>query len=204
LKRTTKLALAGLLVVALFAGIGAWLISRRVEIDLRPGLNPVPPNGSTLNGTDIEKIFGEEFRVIHRVNRVPPVVMKSFVNFAQLPFDLENPGEEISSDVLIPGKSSRRLVFLAVSSNSAVLLYEQGGFANSFNAVVFWFGAEGRGWGATLERGPLPHDVLSLKQAIQNGNFHPWKSPGKLARRLRAMLDGLTATVPVGLIHMDG
>jgi hypothetical protein len=101
--------------------------------------------------------------------------MKSFNNFSQNTFDLANPGEEISSDVLIPGKSSRRLVLLAISNDSAVLFYEQGGFAGAFNAVVFWFGSGGRGRGGTLQRGPIPHDVSSLKEAIQSGNFRPWK-----------------------------
>jgi hypothetical protein len=176
LQRATKLVLAGLVAVALIAAAIAWSVSHRVKVNLPADVNPVPPNAATLNGADVEKILGvDQFRVIRRVNEVPPVVMKSFTNFSRNPFDLANPGEEISSDVLIPGKSSRRLVFLAISSDSAVLFYEQGGFAGTFNAVVFWFGGGGRGWGGTLERGLTPHDVSSLKAAIQNGNVHPWK-----------------------------
>lgn len=171
MQRATKLVLTALALAAI-----GWSVSHRVKVDLRPDVNPVPRNAATLNGADVEKILGvERFRVVRRINEVPLVVRQSFSNFAQNPFDLANPGEEISSDVLIPGKSSRRLVFLAISEDSAVLFYEQGGFADWFNVVVFWFDGGGRGWGATLERGPIPHDVSSLKAAIQSGNFRPWK-----------------------------
>lgn len=176
MQSATKLVVGAALVVALIAAGVAWSLSHRVEINLRPDVNPVPSNAASLNAADIEKILGvERFRVIRRVNEVPPVVMKSFTNFSQSPFDLANPGEEISTDLLIPGKSSRRLVFLAISDDSAVLFYEQGSFANTFNAVVLWFGDGGHGWGGTLERGPIPHSLSSLKEAIQRGNFHPWK-----------------------------
>jgi hypothetical protein len=176
LQRATKLILASLTVVALVAAVIAGSVRHRVEVNLPPDVNPVPQNAATLNGADVEKVLGvEKFRVTRCVKEVPPVVMKSFSNFSQHPFDLANPGEEISSDALIPGRSSRRLVFLAISDDSAVLFYEQGGFYSTFNAVVFWFGSGGHGWGGTLERGPIPHDVSSFREAIQSGNFRPWK-----------------------------
>lgn len=176
MRRANKLVLGGLVLVALIAASIAWFVGHRVEVALRPDAIPVPPNAATLNGADVEKILGvEQFRVIRRVNEIPPVVRQSFANFSRLPFDLANPGDEISSDVSIPGKSSRRLVFVAISDDSAVLFYQQGGFVGTFNAVVLWFGGGGRGWGGTLVRGPTPHDLSSLKAAIQSGNFHPWK-----------------------------
>lgn len=175
LRRGNKLILAALVLVALMAVSIVWSVGhrvRRVEIALRSDATPVPPNASTLNGADVEKILGvEQFRTIRRVKEIPPVVMKSFSIFTQNPFDLANPDEGISHDEIIPGKSRRRLVFLAVSSDSAVLCYEKGGFVDTFNAVVFWFDSGGHAWGSTLERGPIPHDISTLKAAIQSGKF---------------------------------
>ena len=176
MRRTSKFLLVGLIAVTSIAAAIVLSVNHTVEVNLRPDVNPVPASAPVLNGADVEKILTvEQFRVIRRINEAPLIVKKSFSNFTQLPFDLANPDEEISSDLIIPGRSSRRLVFLAISSDSAVLFYEQGGFANAFNAVVFRFGGGGRGWGATLEQGPIPRDLSGLKTVVQNGKFHPWK-----------------------------
>jgi len=139
-------------------------------------VKPVPKNAPTLNEADIEKVLGvEQFRVVRRVRQVPIAVKESFSNFTGLPFDLADPGEEIGSDMIVPGKSSRRLVFLGLSDDSAVLVYEQGGYVGFCNAVVFWFEEGGRDWGGTLEYVPVPKDISSLKAVVQKGKFHPWE-----------------------------
>jgi hypothetical protein len=148
----------------------------KVEINLAADLTPISKNAATLNAADIEKILGvEQFRVIQRVEEVPEVIKKSFSNMTGQQFDLAEPGEEISSDMIIPGKPSRRLVFLGVSSDSAVLYFEQGGFVGTVNAVVFWFGDGGRDWGATLSERPIPKDIPSLQAAVKEGRFRPWE-----------------------------
>lgn len=178
LRRTTaKLVFTGILALIVTAGGIAWFVSRHsiARVDLFADTHPVPKNAPTLNGADIEKILGvEHFRVIRRIGEIPPVVKESFSNFTKLPFDLADPGEEISTDMIIPGKSSRRLVFLGLSDDSAVLFYEQGGYIDSFNTVIFWFGNGGRGWGATLERAPIPQDISTFRAAVQSGKFHAW------------------------------
>jgi hypothetical protein len=176
-QRGAKLVVLGIMAVIAIAAVVAWSVRHRsvskVEVNLGPDVKPVPKNAPTLNGADIEKILGvEQFRIIRRVSQVPQVVKESFSNFTHVPFDLADPGEEISSDAIIPGKSSRRLVFLGLSDDSAVLFYEQGGFTNAFTTVVFWFGEGGHGWGATLDHGPIPQDISSLRAAVQNGEFH--------------------------------
>jgi hypothetical protein len=147
-QRATKPVLLGIMAVIAIAAVIAWSVRSRsipkVEVNLGSDFNPVPKNAPTLNGADIEKILGvEQFRLIRHVSQVPPVVKESFANFTELPFDLADPGEEISSDMIIPGKSSRRLVFLGLSGDSALLFYEQGGFAGTFNAVILGSGTEG-------------------------------------------------------------
>ncbi len=181
MQRSTKLVLLGIMAVASIAAVVAWSVLPRsipnVEVSLGADVKPVPKNAPTLNGAHIEKILGvEQFRAIRQVSQIPQVVKESFSNFTGFPFDLANPGEEISSDMMIPGKTSRRLVFLGLSDDSAVLFYEQGGFAGTFNTVVFWFREGGRDWGASLEHGPIPKDISSLRAAVQSGKFHVWES----------------------------
>jgi len=180
MKGNSKQALIWAAAVVVISVLVAWSVHIRsapkVEINLAADVTPISKNAVTLNAADIEKILGvEQFRVIRRVKEVPEAIKISFSNITGQPFDLAEPGEVISSDMIIPGKSSRRLVFLGVSSDSAVLFFEQGGFVDTFNTVVFWFGNGGHDWGATLYQGPIPKDILSLKDAVQKGNFRPWE-----------------------------
>jgi len=162
-------AIAGFLAVA---AISAWFVESRSIPEFN--VKAVTKDAPTLNDADIEKILGmENFRVVRRVRQVPLPVRESFANFSSLPFDLADPGDEISTDLMIPGKSSRRLVFLGLSHDSAVLVYEQGGFVDSCNAVVFWYGDGGRGWATRLNR--RPRDISSLKAVVQKGMFDIWE-----------------------------
>lgn len=100
---------------------------------------------------------------------MPPALKQSFTNFTGLPFDMNDPGERIGTDFIIPGVPSRRLVFAAVGDNSAVVVYEQGGYATTLNAIVFSY-VNGRAWRATLAN-RLVDDVPTLKTAVGNGQF---------------------------------
>jgi hypothetical protein len=169
--------LLGIVAVVAVSVFVVWsLTSRQV-----PNFNatPIPTNAPTLNEADIEKVLGvEQFRVVRRVRQVPSVIKESFSNFTRLPFDLVDPGEQMrDDDMTTPAKSSRRLVFLGLSGDSAILVYEQGGFANLCNIVVFWYEEGGRGWAGTVYNSPIPRDISALKSVIQKGKFHTWVRP---------------------------
>ncbi len=173
MKPKGKQILLGIMAVIAVAIVIMWSVHSRSIPEFSVG--PISKDAPTLNEANIEKLLGvERFHVFRRVRQVPIAVKESFSNFTDLPFNLADPGEEISSDVMIPGKSSRRLVFLGLSGDSVVLFYEQGGFAGAYNCVVFWFEDGGRDWGANLERGPIPKDVSSLRAAVLHRNFHTW------------------------------
>jgi hypothetical protein len=177
MQSTGKRILLGIMAIVAVAGVIVWFLYSHSIPEFNA--KPVPKNAPTLNEADIEKVLGvEQFRVVRRVRQVPIAVKESFSNFTELPFDLANPGEQISSDSIIRGKSSRRLVFLGLSEDSAVLVYEQGGFVGTCATVIFWFGDGGRGWGATLDYGPIPKDISSLKAVVQRGQFHTWERRG--------------------------
>ena len=84
----------------------------------------------------------------------------------------------MSTDYIIPGVPSRRLVFAGIGEDAAVLVYEQGGFANTLNAAVFSYG-KGRGaWIATLN-GRSVSDLPTLKAAVESGQFRTWEKRDK-------------------------
>jgi hypothetical protein len=167
-----KQILIGTMAVIVIAVGFLWL----VEAHSVPEFNvrAIPKDAPTLNGADIEKILGlEHFRIVRRAREVPIAVQESFSNFIGLPFDLADPGEEISTDNLLPGKSSRRLVFLGLSDDSAVLVYEQGGFSNTCIAAVFWYEEGGRGWAAAVDC--RAKDISSLRDVVQKREISIWK-----------------------------
>lgn len=170
-----KLIFLGIVVSIVVSIVLAWSLSSRPTPKFEA--NPIPKGAPTLNEADIEKMLGvEQFRVVRRVGQIPNVVKESFSSFTQLPFDLVDPGEQIKNDGVMPAaKSPRRLVFLGLSRDSAILVYEQGGFVDVCNIVAFWFEEGERGWAAQLDSYPIPRDISTLKAAIQKGKYHTWE-----------------------------
>jgi hypothetical protein len=50
-----------------------------------------------------------------------------------------NPGGEMSTDMIVPGLPSRRLMFAAINNGSAAIVYEHGGFVGTVRAAIFDF-----------------------------------------------------------------
>lgn len=164
--------LAGIIAVTAIVAFSLWFFDSRSIPKFN--VKAIPKHAPTLNEADIEKILRmDNFRIVRRVRQVPVAVKESFSNFTELPFDLVDPGEAISSDAMFGARSSRRLVFLGLSSESAVLVYEQGGFVGTCNAVVFWYGDGGNGWAASLHRRPT--DISSFKAVFQKRMFDVWE-----------------------------
>lgn len=167
--KKTTFAAAVLIVIAVATSM--WLARSKM-----PPFNfpPVPKNAPTLNQADIEKILGvEQLHLIRSTRRIPACVKQSFTNFTGFSFDMADPGDPISSDAIVPGRPTRRLAFAAISDESAIVVYEQGGYVGTFNVVVFWYGEGGRDWGATL--GSPVSSVSALRTAIRKGDFRAWK-----------------------------
>src|SRR5262249_11847579 len=80
--------------------------------------------------------------VIRDFRQIPPAVLSSFVNLIRQEGTkppMVNPGEEMSTDMILPGVPSRRLIFAAINTSSAAIVYEQGGFVGSVRAAIFDF-----------------------------------------------------------------
>jgi len=78
---------------------------------------------------------------------------------------MNDPGEPISTDSILPGVPSRRLVFAAVGDNSAALVYEQGGSPDTLNATVFSYANDRGAWAAISDDRSIDR-VSALKTAV--------------------------------------
>jgi hypothetical protein len=135
---------------------------------------PTPKNSLVLTRGDVENLLGMQYRIVRSVHQVPEALQQSFANLAGVSFTMVDPGKPMSTDDIIPGVPTRRLVFAGIGKDAAVLVYEQGGYANTLNAAVFSYSNGGGVWIATLSS-HLVNDIPTLRTAIDNGQFRAWE-----------------------------
>jgi hypothetical protein len=165
-----RVGLAIFMVIALAGAAGLY----RTHAPL-PKLNvtPTQKNPPPLAPSEVANLLGMQYRTIRRVEQVPDTLKQSFANLTGIPFRMVNPGKPMSTDYIIAGVPSRRLVFAGIGESAAVLVYEQGGYANSLNAAVFSYSNGGAAWIATLN-GRSVSDIATLKAAVESGQFRSW------------------------------
>ncbi len=167
--RGTALVLAAF---ALAVVVGLWFVDTHRVPALR--FHPIPRGAATLAKADVENLLTTRYEIVRHVRQVPPALKQSFANFTGLPFDMNDPGDPLSTDNIISGVPSRQLIFAAVGKSSAVLVYEQGSFASYPNVVVFSYGSETKGWAAALD-GHAPRDIPALQRTLRESRFRTWE-----------------------------
>ena len=166
--KRTWLVVSTALFLALIAG-SAWFIgARRVP---RLDFGPIPKGAPVLAKSEIENLLADHYTVIRHVRQVPLVLKESFSNVTSLPFDMNNPGDPMSTDVVIHAPS-RQLIFGAVGKQSAILVYEQGSFA-SFPCAVIFSRTGAAAWIAIDDY--RPKDVAALRRSVHEARFSPMK-----------------------------
>jgi len=165
--QTKRILIVAVVVTAIAAGV-VFFVTWNSERPL--SVSPVPKNAPTLNQADVEKLLQvKQFRTVRLVRQLPSTLKQSFTNSIGIPFDMVDPGKPMSTDNIIPGVPTRRLIFAGVSDDSAILVYEQGGYTGEFNVLVFWYGDGGRNWKATLNT--PASDIPSLRRIIEDRQF---------------------------------
>jgi hypothetical protein len=162
------LALAAL---ALAIVSGLWFARTRKVPAL--SFQAVPKAAPILARSDVESLLAARYELVRRVRQVPPALRESFTNFTGLPFDMNDPGDPMSTDDISSGVPTRQLIFAAVGKSSAVLVYEQGSFASYPNVIVFSYTNEASAWAAALDGHP-PRDIPSLQRALRESRFRAW------------------------------
>jgi hypothetical protein len=166
--RRTRLFVLTSLFVVLIAGSAWFLTAGRV-----PSLDfgPIPKGAPVLAKSEIENLLADHYIVIRHVRQVPLALKESFSNVTSLPFDMNNPGDPMSTDAIIHAPS-RQLIFGAVGKQSAILVYEQGSFA-SFPCAVIFSRTGAAAWIAI--NGYWPRDVAALRRSVHEARFSPMK-----------------------------
>jgi len=145
----------------------AWFVNAHRSLTLDFG--PIPKGAPVLNQSDIETLLADHYTVARHVRQVPPALRKSFTNVTGLPFDMNNPGEPMSTDAVIHAPS-RQLIFAAVGKRSALVVYEQGGFT-SFPCAVVFTRAGAAAWLAIDDNRPI--DISALRKSVHEARVKP-------------------------------
>jgi hypothetical protein len=137
-----------------------------------------PPLGTasrTLTDSEVQSLLAQNFQIVRRVRQVPASVKQSWENVVHLPFDMNNPGDTLSGDLIIPGVPSRQLMFAGIGQSVAFLVWKQGAYADTFHLAVFSYNVNGGKWAARLNR-PL-ENISDQKLALTRGEFHATNAP---------------------------
>ncbi len=166
--KRSRLVVSTALFLGSIAG-SAWFIGTRRVPSLYFG--PIPRGAPVLAWSEIESLLADHYTVVRHVRQVPVVLKESFSNVTNLPFDMNNPGDPMSTDVIIHAPS-RQLIFAAVGKQSAILVYEQGSFA-SFPCAVVFSRTGAAAWIAIEDY--MPRDIDALRRSVHQGRFSPMK-----------------------------
>jgi hypothetical protein len=154
-------------VLAAATGVWFWNINRIPRLDF----GPVPSGAQALKQSDIEQLLTARFTVVRRVRQIPAPLKESFSNVTGLPFDMNNPGDMMSTDVIIQAPS-RQLIFAAIGKQSAIVVYEQGSFA-SFPCAVVVSKSGAVAWIAIDDYQPT--DISALRRSVHEARFKPMR-----------------------------
>ena len=138
-------------------------------------VTPLTERARTLSAADVGRIVKGDFRIVHRVQQIPKAVQQGFTVLSHEQFSMVNPGQEMSTDMILPGVPNKRLVFAGIGKDTAVLVFEQGGYVGSVHAAVFEYLGQGGIWGAKLGF-PRVTDLQTLRAVIEKGRYSNWES----------------------------
>src|SRR6266404_576736 len=138
------------------------------------GVPPVPKNGAVIPIPVLNEIIARDFKFVTNLRYVPPVVKDSFCNvehceFVGSKFDMVNPGKTMSTDLVIKGVPNKRLVFAALSRQSAIVLYQRGGYGDTLRVTVLNF-RDGSAWRARLNDYAIT-TLPKLRDSLSGGEY---------------------------------
>ena len=90
-------------------------------------------------------------------------------NYGGTKFDMVNPDETMSTDYILPGVPNKRLVFAALNRDSAIVVYERGGYANLLRTTILDF-RDGKTWDTTLNSYSI-RNLPALRVALSQEKY---------------------------------
>jgi hypothetical protein len=134
---------------------------------------PLPKSARWLAPAEVENMLSADFVLIRRVQQVPAAVKADYTALSNEPFEMVNPGQARSTDVIIPGVPNKELVFVGLAGDCTVLMFKRGGLADTTNAAVFSHRGTGGVWTARIDDYSV-EDIAGLRRAVHNRRFESW------------------------------
>lgn len=115
----------------------------------------IPQGAPRISASALGQLTAANFTVVTDLRYLPVRVKESFCNvelcnYVGGRFDMVNPGKAMSTDYLLPRVPNKRLVFAALNRDSAIVVYERGGYVNVLRTMILDF-RDQRAWDATLD-----------------------------------------------------
>lgn len=98
--------------------------------------SPIQVHPSILTSEEVDAILRKDFTVVRRVEQIPPTVRADYTIVTNETFFMANPRERMNIDFIEEWIPNTRLVFAGIGADKEVLVYEQGGIANTLNAMI--------------------------------------------------------------------
>jgi len=114
-----------------------------------------------------------DFSVIRRVQQIPAPVKADYTAIANEPFEMVNPGQTRSTDVILPGVPNKELVLVGLAGSNAVIIFKRGGLVDTTNVAVFSHRGAGGVWSARIDDNSV-QDIEALRIVVHNHRFEPW------------------------------
>jgi hypothetical protein len=135
---------------------------------------PIPKDSPRISASVLRQLASADFSVVTDLRYLPSRVKESFCNVEEcnyrgIKFDMVNPGETMSTDYILPGVPNKRLVFAALNRDSAIVVYERGGYANLLRTTILDF-RDGKTWDTALNSYSIKN-LRELRVALSQENY---------------------------------
>jgi hypothetical protein len=175
LRVTTSHKLISAAVFASLSLLFVFAVFRRAQNTVPPfEVAPLPKDARILTAGEIDALLAADFDIVHRVQQIPREVKADYTQLTTEPFEMVNPGQAMSTDLILAGVPNKKLVLVGIADECAVLIFIRGGYADTVNAAVFSHKGTGGMWGATIEDYSV-HDIPGLRKAVDEGRFKVWQ-----------------------------
>ncbi len=175
-----SLKTACVLVILALLGIVAITVHRhRVKQDttasqLYNDTASIPKGAPSISAPVLRQLTSGDFTVVMDLRFLPSRVKESFCNvedcnYGSTKFDMVNPGETMSTDLILPGVPNKRLVFAALNRDCAIVVYERGGYVSFLRTTILDF-RDGKTWETTLNSYPI-RNLPELRVALSQGKY---------------------------------
>jgi hypothetical protein len=136
--------------------------------------SPIPKGAPRTSASVLRQLTSADFSVVMDLRYLPSRVKESFCNveacnYGGTKFDMVNPDETMSTDYILPGVPNKRLVFAALNRDSAIVVYERGGYANLLRTTILDF-RDGKTWDTTLNSYSI-RNLPALRVALSQEKY---------------------------------